>query len=162
MLGRPSQANATLWTLVQELTVAVIDYQGAVFLKGFDQQVREFTCAEMERKGVNLHFNKNIERIEATPEAYNVHLTNGEVLEVDVVLATTGRKANIKDLVLEDNSETIMFAVSGDNSGKLWEVFHFDEVEYSFRREVNLLENFFIRNKCIIPFKNIFNIIRVN
>ncbi|BBI61939.1 hypothetical protein HSBAA_32450 [Vreelandella sulfidaeris] len=50
---------------------------------------------------MNLHFNKNIERIEATPEAYNVHLTNGEVLEVDVVLAATGRKANIKDLGLE-------------------------------------------------------------
>lgn len=76
-------------------------YRGELFLKGFDQQVREFTRAEMERKGVNLHFNTNIERIEPGQDAYNVHLTNGDVLEVDVVLAATGRKANIRDLGLE-------------------------------------------------------------
>ena len=76
-------------------------YRGELFLKGFDQQVREFTRAEMERKGVNLHFNTNIERIEPSQGAYTVHLTNGDVLEVDVVLAATGRKANIRDLGLE-------------------------------------------------------------
>lgn len=76
-------------------------YRGELFLKGFDQQVREFTCAEMERKGVNLHFNTNIERIERSQDGYNVHLTNGNVLEVDVVLAATGRKANIRELGLE-------------------------------------------------------------
>ncbi|TMU20163.1 glutathione-disulfide reductase [Halomonas sp. ATBC28] len=76
-------------------------YRGELFLKGFDQQVREFTYAEMERKGVNLHFNTNIERIERSQDGYNVHLTNGNVLEVDVVLAATGRKANIRELGLE-------------------------------------------------------------
>lgn len=76
-------------------------YRSELFLRGFDQQVREFTCAEMERKGVNLHFNTNIERIEATQDAYNVYLTNGNMLEVDVVLAATGRKANIQGLGLD-------------------------------------------------------------
>ncbi|TVP51292.1 MAG: glutathione-disulfide reductase [Halomonas sp.] len=88
-------------------------YRGELFLKGFDQQVREFTCAEMERKGVNLHFNTNIERIEATGNAYNVYLTSGEVLEVDVVLAATGRKANINGLGLETLGLTL------DEQGKL-------------------------------------------
>lgn len=67
----------------------------------------------MERKGVNLHFNTNIERIEASGEAYNVHLTSGEVLEVDVVLAATGRKANIRDLGLE------ALGLSLDDAGKI-------------------------------------------
>lgn len=88
-------------------------YRGELFLKGFDQQVREFTCAEMKRKGVNLHFNTNIERIEATQDAYSVHLTNGDVLEVDVVLAATGRKANISHLGLDK------LGLSLDEHGKI-------------------------------------------
>lgn len=88
-------------------------YRGELFLKGFDQQVREFTCAEMERKGVNLHFNTNIERIEATETAYNVYLTTGEVLEVDVVLAATGRHANVSDLGLDALGITL------DRQGKI-------------------------------------------
>ncbi|MBT2787920.1 MULTISPECIES: glutathione-disulfide reductase [unclassified Halomonas] len=88
-------------------------YRGDMFLKGFDQQVREFTCAEMQRKGVNIHFNTNIERIEPSQDAYNVHLTSGDVLEVDVVLAATGRKANVGDLGLE------ALGLSLDESGKI-------------------------------------------
>lgn len=88
-------------------------YRGELFLKGFDQQVREFTCAEMKRKGVNLHFNTNIERIEATQDAYHVYLTSGDMLEVDAVLAATGRKANITDLGLEE------LGLSLDEQGKL-------------------------------------------
>lgn len=88
-------------------------YRGELFLKGFDQQVREFTRAEMERKGVNLHFNTNIERIEATETAYNVYLTTGEMLEVDVVLAATGRHANVSDLGLDALGLTL------DKQGKI-------------------------------------------
>ena len=76
-------------------------YRGDLFLKQFDHEVREFTRTEMEKKGVNLHFNANIERIETAGASYNVHLTTGEVLEVDAVLAATGRKANIQGLGLE-------------------------------------------------------------
>ncbi|MGO1601694.1 MAG: glutathione-disulfide reductase [Halomonas sp.] len=88
-------------------------YRGELFLKGFDQQVREFTCAEMKRKGVNLHFNTNIERIEPSQGAYSVHLTNGDVFEVDVVLAATGRRANIEDLGLDS------LGLSADETGKI-------------------------------------------
>lgn len=88
-------------------------YRGELFLKGFDHQVREFTRAEMERKGVNLHFNTNIERIEASQGVYKVYLTNGDVLEVDVVLAATGRKANIRSLGLDTLGLTL------DKQGKI-------------------------------------------
>ncbi|RUR38448.1 glutathione-disulfide reductase [Vreelandella populi] len=76
-------------------------YRGDLFLKQFDHEVREFTRTEMEKKGVNLHFNANIERIETAGASYNVHLTTGEMLEVDAVLAATGRKANIQGLGLK-------------------------------------------------------------
>ncbi|WFE71894.1 glutathione-disulfide reductase [Halomonas sp. M1] len=88
-------------------------YRGELFLKGFDQEVREFTCEEMAKKGVNLHFNTNIERIEPNGTALNVHLTTGEVLEVDAVLAATGRRANTEGLGLEAVGITL------DASGKI-------------------------------------------
>ncbi|WP_144982797.1 glutathione-disulfide reductase [Halomonas sp. C22] len=77
-------------------------YRGERFLKGFDQEVREFTRAEMAKKGVNLHFGVNIVRIDALEcGALRVELTNGDVLEVDAVLAATGRKSNTAGLGLE-------------------------------------------------------------
>lgn len=76
-------------------------YRGELFLKGFDQEVRAFTRDEMAKKGVNLHFTTNIERIEPAGSAFTVYLTNGEQLEVDAVLAATGRKANTQGLGLD-------------------------------------------------------------
>lgn len=76
-------------------------YRGDLFLRGFDQEVREFTRDEMARSGVNLHFNTNIASIELRGDAYRVTLTTGEHLDVDVVLAATGRHANIEGLGLD-------------------------------------------------------------
>lgn len=76
-------------------------YRGDLFLRGFDQEVREFTRDEMARSGVNLHFNTNIASIESRGDAYRVTLTTGEHLDVDVVLAATGRHANIEGLGLD-------------------------------------------------------------
>lgn len=76
-------------------------YRGELFLKHFDDEVRAFTRDEMQRKGVNIHFDANIERIEPEGEAYRVTLTNGETLTVDVVLSATGRVANFEGLGLD-------------------------------------------------------------
>ncbi|MBZ5487874.1 glutathione-disulfide reductase [Halomonas aquamarina] len=88
-------------------------YRGGLFLKPFDNEVREFTRKEMEKKGVKLHFNANIERIEALGTGYSVQLTNGETLEVDAVLAATGRRANVEGLGLEK------LGIALDDSGKI-------------------------------------------
>jgi len=53
-------------------------YRGDLLLKGFDQEVREFTRDEMAKKGVNLHFSANIARIERTEGALQVELTTGK------------------------------------------------------------------------------------
>lgn len=76
-------------------------YRGDLFLRGFDNEVREFTRDEMAKKGVKLHFGTNIERIDKTETALRVTLTSGEVLEVDAVLAATGRKPNLSGLGLD-------------------------------------------------------------
>lgn len=88
-------------------------YRGDLFLKGFDQEVREFTRDEMAKKGVKLHFAANIARIEQSNGALQVALTTGETLEVDAVLAATGRQANVTGLGVE----SLGIALNGD--GKL-------------------------------------------
>ncbi|WP_106478195.1 glutathione-disulfide reductase [Phytohalomonas tamaricis] len=79
-------------------------YRGSLFLRGFDREVREFTHDEMLKKGVNLHFETTIERIEKQGEVYHVHLSNGEQLEVDAVMAATGRRPNLDNVGLENVS----------------------------------------------------------
>ncbi|WP_346798220.1 glutathione-disulfide reductase [Halomonas sp. Bachu 37] len=88
-------------------------YRGDRFLKGFDEEVREFTETEMSRKGVNLHYHANIERIEKVSQEYRVSLTNGETLTVDAVLSATGRRANVAGLGLENLGITL------DENGKI-------------------------------------------
>lgn len=76
-------------------------YRGALFLRGFDHEVREFTRDEMAKKGVNLHFETTIEAIEKQGDVLKVTLTNGETLEVDAVLAATGRRPHLAGLGLD-------------------------------------------------------------
>ncbi len=82
-------------------------YRGDLFLRGFDQQVREFTRDEMGKKGVNLHFEVNIERIRQLDSGLEVTLTNGEQLEVDAVLAATGRRPHLEGLGLDTLGVTL-------------------------------------------------------
>ena len=76
-------------------------YRGDLFLRGFDQQVREFARDQMAAKGVKLHFEANIERIERSEGGLAVTLTSGDVLEVDAVLAATGRRPHLAGLGLD-------------------------------------------------------------
>lgn len=76
-------------------------YRGDLFLRGFDQQVREFTRDEMAKKGVQLHFGTNIASIEKVDTGLRVHLTDGQHLEVDAVLSATGRRPHLEDLGLD-------------------------------------------------------------
>lgn len=77
-------------------------YRGELFLRGFDHEVRKFTREQMASKGVNLHFDTNVERIDKVEGGLAVTLTSGEVLEVDAVLAATGRRPHLAGLGLDD------------------------------------------------------------
>ncbi|ARM84349.1 glutathione-disulfide reductase [Marinobacter salarius] len=76
-------------------------YRGDLFLRGFDDDVREFTAQEMRKKGVDLRFGVNIESIESEDTHYNVNLTDGSRLNTGLVMAATGRRALVDGLGLE-------------------------------------------------------------
>jgi len=77
-------------------------YRGDLFLRGFDQEVREFTAQEVAKKGVNLNFNTNIESIERQGNGrLRAKLTDGRTLEADQILYATGRVPNTQGLGIE-------------------------------------------------------------
>ncbi len=76
-------------------------YRGPLFLRGFDQDCRDFLAAEMTKKGIDLVFNSNVAKIVSEGDAYEVHLDGGDVIETDLVLYATGRRAMTDDLGLE-------------------------------------------------------------
>jgi glutathione reductase (NADPH) len=81
---------------------AELVYRGDLFLRGFDQEVREFTATEVARKGVKLSFNTDVKSItKRTDGALNVELSSGEVRVVDQILYATGRKPKTAGLGLE-------------------------------------------------------------
>ncbi|MFG6666565.1 glutathione-disulfide reductase [Halomonas sp. HNIBRBA4712] len=82
-------------------------YRKELFLRGFDDEVRAFTRDEMGKKGVQLHFEANIERIDKSEDGLAVTLTTGETLTVDTVLVATGRQANVEGLGLDNVGLTL-------------------------------------------------------
>lgn len=80
-------------------------YRGPLFLRGFDQEVREFTANEVAQKGVKLTFDTNIESVEKQANGeLKVLLTDGTERIVDCVMAATGRAPKIEGLGLENTA----------------------------------------------------------
>lgn len=77
-------------------------YRGPLFLRGFDQDVREFLAKEMRKQGVELHFDTNITAIKPLDDGrYECELTWGGPLVADQVFFATGRHPLTNDLGLE-------------------------------------------------------------
>ena len=76
-------------------------YRGPQLLRGFDDDVRRFLGAELAKKGVDLRFNARVDAIERTRAGLQVTLQDGSCVEVDAVLAATGRVPNVEGLGLE-------------------------------------------------------------
>lgn len=77
-------------------------YRRELFLRGFDTDVREFARTEMKKKGIGLHFNSTIERIEKRADGrLEAELTNGRRMVADQILYATGRRPNTEGLGLE-------------------------------------------------------------
>lgn len=76
-------------------------YRGELPLRGFDEEVRQFACNEIRKKGVQFHLEVNIQRVDKTVSGLQVTFTDGRQLEVDLVLCATGREPNIDGLGLE-------------------------------------------------------------
>jgi glutathione reductase (NADPH) len=76
-------------------------YRGSMFLRGFDDEVRRFVAAELEKKHIDLRFETQVTAIEAKGDARVLQLDSGEVLEADQVLYAIGRLPNTAGLGFE-------------------------------------------------------------
>lgn len=76
-------------------------YRGEQILRGFDDDVRHFVAAEMQKAGVDLRLNTDVEAIDKLPTGLEVTLTNGSILMADAVLYATGRGPKVEGLGLE-------------------------------------------------------------
>lgn len=92
-------------------------YRGPLFLRGFDEDVRQHLATEMAKKGVHLHFDTDIEQISKdntkSQDQLTLNLADGSTMNVDSVMYATGRKANTQNLGLETT------AVSCDSRGAI-------------------------------------------
>jgi glutathione reductase (NADPH) len=76
-------------------------YRGPLFLRGFDDDIRETLAEEMRRQGIDLRFEINAERIARSDSGLAVELSDGSSLEVDQVMFAIGRHPLSRDLGLE-------------------------------------------------------------
>ncbi|MFB3100924.1 MAG: glutathione-disulfide reductase [Gammaproteobacteria bacterium] len=76
-------------------------YRGPLFLRGFDQDVREFLAEEMRKKGIKLKFETNVDSIEKIDSQLQVNLTDKTSLFADLIMYATGRKPNTEDMGIE-------------------------------------------------------------
>ncbi|AQD62312.1 glutathione reductase [Bordetella pertussis] len=87
-------------------------YRRELFLRGFDGSVREHLRDELVKKGLDLRFNTDVERIDKRADGVlAVTLSDGSVLETDCVFYATGRRAMLDDLGLENTG--VRLAESG-------------------------------------------------
>ena len=72
-------------------------YRGDMFLRGFDDDIREHLYKEMQKQGVEFHFNTTIEHIEKSQQL-NITLSNGKTITADEAMAAIGRVAKTDNL----------------------------------------------------------------
>jgi len=83
-------------------------YRGPLFLRGFDDGVREFLFNEMKNKNIDVRMNSNPKAVERLPSgALKVTTETGDVIEVDCVMYATGRSPKLEGLGLEKLGVTI-------------------------------------------------------
>lgn len=76
-------------------------HRGAMFLRGFDDDIAHTLCEEMGKQGVNLHFNNQLQSVEKKGETLYAHLSGGDVIECDCILSAIGRIPNVQGLGLD-------------------------------------------------------------
>jgi glutathione reductase (NADPH) len=76
-------------------------YRGEQILRGFDDEIRHFAAAEMQKAGVDLRVNAGVVSIRHEADGLHVALEDGNTLVVDAALYATGRLPNVAGLGLD-------------------------------------------------------------
>ncbi len=78
-------------------------YRGDLFLRGFDGGVRTHLKEELEKRGMDLQFNSDIQRIDRQDDgSLKATLKDGRELVADCVFYATGRRPMLDNLGLEN------------------------------------------------------------
>ena len=83
-------------------------YRGELFLRGFDDAVRQHLQEELTKSGMDLQFNSDIVRIDKQADgSLLATLQDGRVLEADAVFYATGRRPMLDNLGLENTQVSL-------------------------------------------------------
>ncbi|HCX69522.1 glutathione-disulfide reductase [Parvibaculum sp.] len=77
-------------------------YRGPLFMRGFDDDLRDLLSEEMTKKGIDLRMNSDIVSIEKKDGELHLTLNDGDTISTDCVMYATGRVPNTKGLGLEE------------------------------------------------------------
>jgi glutathione reductase (NADPH) len=80
----------------------ILLYRGEKILRGFDEDLRNHLTAEMEKKGIDIRCNADVEKIERSGDGVRITLTDGERIGAGQIMYCTGRIPNIEGLGLEN------------------------------------------------------------
>jgi glutathione reductase (NADPH) len=78
--------------------------RGSQLLKAFDSEVARWVHDGMLDKGVTVHLETEVNRIDKQNSGLEVTLNNNQVIKSDIALYATGRKANTTELGLENTA----------------------------------------------------------
>ncbi len=82
-------------------------YRGPLFLRGFDDDLRQTLASQMRSNGLDLRFDANIASIAKSSGGLCATLEDGSTLEADVILYATGRSPNTREIGLEEAGVTL-------------------------------------------------------
>ena len=77
-------------------------YRGPMFLRGFDDEIRDFVATELDKKHIERRFSTQVTSIERAERGLTLQLDDGGTLAADQVLYATGRNPNTAGLGLEE------------------------------------------------------------
>ncbi|MEZ4430391.1 MAG: glutathione-disulfide reductase [Nannocystaceae bacterium] len=82
-------------------------YRGRMFLRGFDDDLRQALAREMRRRGLDLRMGVNVRSIVSRDDGLHLELTDGTSHVTDLVMFATGRSPRTRGLGLERAGVTL-------------------------------------------------------
>jgi glutathione reductase (NADPH) len=76
-------------------------YRGDNILRGFDEDVRQHTRTEMEKRGITILTGCTVKKVDKHGREFTTHLSNGSSIASERVMFAIGRHPNIAGLGLE-------------------------------------------------------------
>ena len=86
-------------------------YRGEMFLRGFDDDLRQGLATIMPTQGVDLRFNCNVSQIEQKEDGLHCTLTDGSTLVADQVLSAIDRSRREYPRVLVNHVMHLLYAL---------------------------------------------------